>query len=83
MLPSFDRGRVQSRIKRGSRRWRSRIDSRGINLERDWSQFLTRASSLLMPRGKLEQSRNCQRRSQASRSVQCNMSLGVEQNSRT
>ena len=29
MFSSFDRGRVHSRIKRESRRWRGRIDSRG------------------------------------------------------
>ena len=29
-----------------------------------------------MPRGKLERSLNCQRRSQASRLVRCSMSLG-------
>ena len=29
--------RVQSRMERGSRRWLGRINSRGKNLERDWS----------------------------------------------
>ena len=40
MLPFFDIERVQSRIERGSRRWLGSINSRGKNLEREWSQFL-------------------------------------------
>ena len=49
MFPSFDRGRVQSRIRRGSRRWRGKIDSSGKNLERDRSQFLLPPRKSIIP----------------------------------
>ena len=49
MLPSFDIGRVQSRMERGSRRWCGRINSRGKNLERDWSQFLLPPHKSIIP----------------------------------
>ena len=83
VLPFLKRERVQSHIERGGRRWLGRSNSRGKISRVSSYCHLTRASSRLMPRGKLERSRNCQRRSQASRSVRCSKSLGVEQNSRT
>ena len=36
-------------MKRGSRRWRGRIDLRGKNLERDWSQFLLPPHKSVIP----------------------------------
>ena len=49
MLPFFNRKRVQSRMERGDRRWLGRINSRGKNLERDWSQFLLPPHKSVIP----------------------------------
>ena len=49
VLPFFNRKRVQSHMERGNRRWLGRINSRGKNLERDWSQFLLPPHKSVIP----------------------------------
>ena len=86
MLPSCLVGGVQSHMGGGNRRWRGRIDSRGKNLECDWSQFLLPPHKSVIPvdaKGEVGAEPELPAALAGSRSVRCIMSLEVEQNSRT